>query len=298
MVTTKMRPTRIEIMLVAALILVWIPGIRVMAEVWSHVEYASHGFLVPFVSLWAATAHRERLARLEPLPIRWGGFWIGVTLLAYLLALSLRDPTLIGLVAVLTAVVVVLAFRGVAWVRTLVFPLTYLCFMIPLPARWVTPLIVELQLLVSGVAVWILRAAGVAIFRDGNILVLPGDQSLFIAEACSGITSLITLIPIGVLIAYFTQARTLPRLLLVASVVPIALTGNLLRVLLTVELAIWGDLQLATEGPLHEWAGVGSYVIGCLCLLGIGAILNRVWPESTQVEPLPDPKTPDREACE
>jgi exosortase len=127
-----------------------------------------------------------------------------------------------------------------------------------------------------------LQNGGVAIYREGNVMTLPDDKSLFVAEACSGITSLITLIPIGVFVAYFTEGRLSRRLVLIAAVLPIALAGNLLRVILTVLIAIHVDLETATSGPLHEWAGVGTYVIGCGCLLGIGALMRRVWPEAPE----------------
>jgi len=271
--------SRFEIALLVLLGVIWIPGLSALAGVWSGVEYASHGFLVPFVALWAATAHRQHLAAIGARPVPGGVLWIGLSLLVYLVALSTGDASLIGLAAVATACLVVLALRGFEWVLTLRFPLAYLLFGVPLPPDWVSPVIVRLQLLMSGVAVSILQEAGVAIHREGNVLMLPGDRNLFVAEACSGITSLITLIPIGVFIAYFTESRLTRRLVLVASVVPIALAGNLLRVLLTVEVALWGDVDLATEGPLHEWAGIGTYVIGCLCLLGVGALMRRLWPD-------------------
>ena len=147
--------------------------------------------------------------------------------------------------------------------------------MVPIPVGWVTPLIVELQLLVSTVGVRLLQAMGIAIFREGNVLTLPGDVSLFVAEACSGITSLITLIPIGVFIAYFTDSVPWRRVVLVLAVIPIALAGNLLRVILTVLLAIEVSVDFATTGPLHEWAGVATYVLGCLALLAVGSLLRR-----------------------
>jgi len=271
--------SRVEIGLIAALIAIWVPGLIQLAEVWSSVEYASHGFLVPFVALWAATAHREELARLESRPLPGGLALMGVAAVGYLAALVLRNPSLLGLVAVGTVVASVLALRGVAWVNTLRFSLAYLLFMVPLPAAWVTPLIVKLQLLVSSLGVEILQGAGVAIFRQGNVLTLPGDLSLFVAEACSGITSLITLLPIGVFIAYFTESVLWRRLVLVGAVIPIALAGNLLRVILTVMLSINVSVEFATEGPLHDWAGVTTYVIGCACLLGLGALMRRLVPD-------------------
>ena len=113
------------------------------------------------------------------------------------------------------------------------------------------------------------------------MLTLPGDTSLFVAEACSGITSLITLLPIGVFVAYFTESELRRRVLLVLAVLPIALAGNLLRVVLTVWLAMHYDVEFATHGPLHEWAGVATYVIGCLCLLALGRLMRMAWPEAS-----------------
>lgn len=267
--------TRFEWLVVAALGVVWLPGLLILADVWQQREYASHGFLVPFVALWAATAHRERLRRMPARPLPGGLVLLGLVVLASVAATILRSPSWLGLLAVATVVATVLALRGPQWVSTLRFPLAYLLFLVPLPVAWVTPLIVRLQLLVSSVAVRGLQALGVAIHRDGNVLTLPGDRALFVAEACSGITSLITLLPIGVFIAYFTESVAWRRVAIVAAVVPIALAGNLLRVLLTVWLSIEVSVEFATEGPLHDWAGVATYAVGCLCLLGVGALLRR-----------------------
>lgn len=270
---------RLEAVVVGLVLLAWVPGLRILGEAWRATDYSTHGFLVPFVALWAATAHRVELAALPPRPLRPARVALGLCALAYLGALAMRQPTLLGAVFVATVVVLVVALRGVAWAGRLRFPLGYLVFMIPLPVALVTPVIVELQLVVSTVAVRILQALGIAIHRAGNVLLLPGDVSLFVAEACSGITSLITLIPIGVFIAYFTESGFRRRALLVLCVVPIALFGNLLRVVLTVLLAMRVDVEYATEGPLHEWAGVGTYVVGCLALLAVGALMRRYWPD-------------------
>ena len=271
--------SRFEIVLIAAFVLIWIPGLLQLAKFWSEVDYASHGFLVPLVALWAATAHRVELASLGVRPMPGGLLLLGLAAAGLVAALLLNNPTVTGLIFVITVVLLILALRGVAWVSTLRFSVAYLLFMIPLPLGWVTPVIVQLQLIVSTAAVRILQAMGVSIFREGNVLTLPGDVSLFVAEACSGITSLITLLPIGVFIAYFTEVTALRRGILMAAVVPIALAGNLLRVILTVLLSIRVSVPFATEGPLHEWAGVGTYVIGCSALLGVGALMRRFFPE-------------------
>ncbi|MEZ4330645.1 MAG: exosortase/archaeosortase family protein [Myxococcota bacterium] len=277
--------SRFEIVVVALVGLAWLPGLRVLAEAWGANDFSTHGYLVPFVALWAATAHRDVLATLPARPMPLARGLLGLCVLAYLAALLLEQPTLLGIVFVATVVVLVLALRGPIWVSWLRFPLAYLAFMIPLPIAWVTPVIVSLQLWVSTLAVRLLQAFGVAIHREGNVLMLPGDVSLFVAEACSGITSLVTLIPIGVVIAYLTEATWSRRSVLVAAVVPIALVGNLVRVIVTVLLAQRVDVEYATRGPLHEWAGVSTYVVGCLCLLGLGALMRRFGREPAAASP-------------
>jgi len=267
--------SRFEIGLIAILIAVWVPGLLRLAEVWRNVEYASHGFLIPVVALWAATAHREELAALPAKPMRGGFLLLGLIALLYIGALAFGNPTLLGLITVVCVVATVLALRGAAMVKTLRLSLGYLLFMVPLPVDLVTPVIVALQLFVSSLGVEILQLGGVAIYREGNVLSLPGGLTLFVAEACSGITSLITLLPIGVFIAYFTESLLWRRLVLVIAVGPIALAGNLLRVILTVLASIHVSVEFATNGPLHQWAGVATYVLNCLCLLGVGALMRR-----------------------
>jgi exosortase len=276
----KLGSSGFDWIVIAVLAFVQAPGLVVLAKVWSEVEYASHGFLVPLVALWVATAHREALSRLEGRRESAGFALIALVTLASLGALVVGQPTAIGVTLVLTIWAAVWALRGRAWVRVLAFPLGYLVFLIPLPSAWVTPLIVKLQILVSSAGVTLLRMGDVPVFREGNVLTLPGDTSLFVAEACSGITSLITLLPIGVFIAYFTETAWTRRVLLVLAVLPIALAGNLLRVILSVLLAIHVDVEFATRGPLHEWAGVATYVLGCVLLLAIGRGLRWTWPEA------------------
>ena len=173
-----------------------------------------------------------------------------------------------------------------AWLRALKFPVAYLIFMVPLPDSWITPLIVSLQLFVSEVGVGILRVIGFSVYREGNILELPGGESLFVAEACSGITSVITLLPIAMVLAYFTDRSLHRQVLLVASVLPIALAGNLIRVLATVFAAERWGAQVATTGSLHESVGVATYVVGCTVLLGVGTLIRKCIPDRELARPL------------
>ncbi len=251
-----------------------------MAGVWSGVDHYSHGFAIPLMALWAASAKRRTLAREPGQRDQLGlGVLLGV-LAVYGLGLAAELVWLAGLGIVGFVAGGVLYWKGRVWLRELAFPIGYLLFMVPIPDAWLAPVIVRLQLFVSTVGAALLQFFGEPVLRAGNVLQLPGGEELFVAEACSGITSLVTLIPIGVFLAYFTELGLLRRALLVSTVVPVALAANLVRVLITVVVAERVGARVATESSLHEWLGLATYVVACFILLGTGRVLRRWWPDS------------------
>jgi exosortase len=249
------------------------PAVGALAQRWASAEYYQHGFLVPLVSL--LTAH-PRLRALGPserhTPALLG---LALALGLYALGAAAAEVTLQGL-ALVAAITALVGFRwGMRGIRRLAFPLAFLLFMVPLPEVWVYPVVTRLQTFASACAVFILHVLDVPVMRDGNVMRLPDGASLFVAEACSGITSLLSLIPVGVLLARFTQQGAWQRVVLVASVVPAALLGNMIRVIATVMAAhAWGA-QRATSGPLHESAGLLTSAFAVLLVVAFGTVIAR-----------------------
>jgi exosortase len=257
------------------LLVAFAPALQGLAAIWSRVDYLSHGFLVPVVALWALLRERPRRARVPVAPDAWGAALLGAALLVYLVGLASGSVPMQGVALVAAVAGGVWFSRGAAFLRAAAFPVGFLVFMVPPPPDWITPLIVELQLFVSSVSLAILQGIGVTVLRDGNVLTLPGGGSLFIAEACSGVTSIITLAPLGVFLAYFSLRGTVVRALLVLAVIPLAMAGNLVRVVVTVLVAERFGIEVATEGPLHDALGLSTYVVACILILGVGAVLRR-----------------------
>lgn len=277
-----------EILLCAALLVAFGPALLSLAEVWRSVDYYSHGFLVPLVALGMAMSHRARLARLPARRDPRGGMLIGLAGGIYLTGMAIGSTSVQG-VALVTAIAgLVWLLRGPAWTRVLGGSIAYLLFMVPVPDAWLTPVIVKLQLFVSAAGIAILRGLGFSVFRDGNVIHLPGGESLFVAEACSGITSIVTLLPLAVFLATFTQRTFSRRLLLVATVVPLAMLGNLLRVTGTVVAVRAYGIESAS-GTLHDSAGILTYLLGCIALLGVGALMRRFLPDPPPGVPLRTP---------
>lgn len=257
--------------LIGGLALVFTPALRALAGVWSSLEYYSHGFLVPIVALWIGWQRAGRLG--APAAHAAGLAVIGVALGLYALGLGLGSPTVMGLSVVLVVAGLVHHFWGPAGLRRQLFPLGLLLFVVPIPPAILTPIVLALQFFVSRVAVDLLQLAGFTILREGNVVQLAAGP-LFVAEACSGITSIVTLLPLGAVLAYFSERRTRVRVALVAAVIPIAMLGNLIRVIATVVAADAIGIDRATSSWLHDSAGLLTFGLECVMLIGLGSLLS------------------------
>lgn len=261
----------------ALLAVAFAPALLALLRVWFSVDYYSHGLLVPCVAFWLARPSLQgRRLRAQLRDPGAAAPLLASSLAAYAAGLGLGSPSLQGL-ALVGAVATCALYRwGREGLRLLAFPVGFLIFMVPVPDAWLTPVILQLQLAASGMAGALLPALGLSVLREGNVLVLPGDVSLFVAEACSGITSIVALTPLAVLLAHLTERRPGRRLVIVAAVIPLAMLGNLIRVVATVLAAQRFGVERATGGALHDTAGLLTFALSCGLLIGFGMALRRL----------------------
>jgi len=141
----------------------------------------------------------------------------------------------------------------------------------------------------------LLHVLGVEVIREGNVLTLGGGTPLLVAEACSGLTAILTLLPIAVLVAYLSPLRAARRIVVVASALPIAMAANLLRVVATVAAAQIWDPFTVTSDPWHTLLGLLLYAIACAGLLALARILRpRGAPSARNARPARDSESPPR----
>jgi exosortase len=172
-------------------------------------------------------------------------------------------------------------------VRALAFPLLLLPFMIPIPGVVYTSITFPLQLFASWVAEGALNFMGYPVFRDGNILELA-SQKLSVAEACSGIRSLLSLSFLSLVYAYFFDNRVWMRWFLLAATIPIAILANAGRVTIT---GILSEInpELA-QGFFHELEGFVIFIIaGVMLVILHGAVraAMRIWGKKPPADPSP-----------
>jgi exosortase len=272
----RSRKTAITYFAAAAAVLfaIYAPILYYMVLHWRQVQDYSHGFLIAPLAVYFAYERRRKLSRVE---LR--GSWLGLVPLALgvtTLAIGRLGTELMNMRVsfVLSLIGLVLLFLGRGAFRILAFPLLFLFLMVPLPQSLVNVIAFPLQLIAADTAVNALYALGIPALREGNIIHLANAQ-LFVAEACSGLRSLMALVTLGVLFAYFFHRSLIERALIVLSAIPIAILVNAFRVALTGILTQNYGSQ-AAEGIIHQTEGLFTFAIAFVLLLGQARLVHGV----------------------
>ena len=182
---------------------------------------------------------------------------------------------------VLTLNGLVLLLLGVRAYRVLAFPLLFLFMMVPLPQSLVNVIAFPLQLVAADFAVNVLYLLEIPALREGNIIHLA-EVPLFVAEACSGLRSLMALGTLAVVFAYFFRKSWIERIVIVASAIPIAIFVNAFRVALTGILTHrFGEA--AAEGVIHQTEGFFTFGLAFALLLLEAWLIDVVRPRRRRV---------------
>jgi len=252
-----------------AALLGWLyaPVLREMASQWAVDTTYGYGYYIPPVAAYLVWERRRALAATRP-----EGTWLGLpVLLIGLGALVLGRAGGIALLARISLVPVlfglVLLLGGWRMARLVAFPVLFLGLMIPLPQDLLQRLTWPLQVFTAQFSTEVLRLAGYPVYVEGIYIDLPNVR-LEVAEACSGFRSLVALGATGILLAHLTQQRWRERVLLVASVVPIAVLANAVRVTSNIALGIY-------EGTYHTVSGWMVFVVATALLVGVSSALGR-----------------------
>lgn len=247
---------------------------RLGAE-WASSPDASYGIVLAAVALLVLWRRRDALIEaVDPA----GAAWPGVALMMCGLAVYLAGQ--LGADLFLTRMSFVPVVGGATWflagrraLRTIAAPLLFLALAVPLPSLVAGAMTLPLQLTASRVAEASLTTMGVAVFRDGNVLELP-STALQVAEACSGLRSLISLAAISVLLAW-TDTSLPRRLAVVALSVPVAVVMNGLRIAATgLACEAWGPR--AASGSWHTFTGWITFVASVIVLVQLQRLIVRL----------------------
>ena len=261
----------------ALLLWLYAPVLVHLATQWWHDPNFSHGFFVPLFSAYVLWQDRDRLARIPAAPS-----WPGLLLLAFALSVLIvgqlgAELFLARLSLLLALAGLVILFRGWLFFRAILFPWAFLLLMIPIPVILFNQITFPLQLLDSRVSAYVLELLGVPVGLNGNVLQLAA-MPLNVAEACSGIRSLMSLLTLAIMYGYLLEKRMWVRWLLAIASVPIAIAANSVRIIGTGLLVQHGYADQA-EGYFHASWGLIIFVLSLLMLYALHAILRWLSPD-------------------
>ncbi|HEX8148911.1 MAG TPA: exosortase [Pyrinomonadaceae bacterium] len=285
------------LVIAAAVVFAYWAVLARLGRFWWEDENYSHGLLIPFVIGYIVWTERGRLASFARRP---RAFWGAAAVVSALMMLWVGTAGA-ELLTQRTSLVLLLAglvvyFHGWRLLRALSVPLLLLLLAIPVPTIVFNKVAFPLQLFASRCAVWAMRLFDIPVLREGNVIELyplgsTTTKKLEVVEACSGIRSLMTLVTLAVVFAYFTSPpdeggeggprpgrfRALRAVLIVLAAVPIAIATNAARVSGTGVLARYYGTEVA-DGFFHEFSGWVIYVVAFLLLFAFGWLLDRFNP--------------------
>jgi exosortase len=311
----------------AALAFVYFATLVKLGRDWWSDENYSHGLLIPFVIGFIIWQDRQKFEENHSQrATRFGAIGIGFALIGLWAGTAGAELFVQRASLVLMLASIVIYFFGFRILRVAAVPLFLLALAIPIPQIIFNRIAFPLQLFASRCAVAAMSFFEIPVLRQGNVIELmplgaKEPKRLAVVEACSGIRSLMTLVTLAVVYAYFTRpkgpqasAGDSPKkaqtkvyatfmfwrsLILVAAAVPIAILTNAARVSGTGVLAHYYGTKVA-DGFFHSFSGWVIYIVAAALLFATGwaldrfALLSRRKPHTQQ--PLSVPKVREADA--
>lgn len=262
------------VVVLAGALLLFGSAIEQLYSIWNAQPEYSYGILIPALSAFLVWRQRTELRGLP-----FTGSWYGLLLIVAGLGLRLIGqlstmPALVHYALLLVLYGLVLSLTGPRVFKRLMMPLFILVFMVPLPPVLSSQLSLQLQLLSSQIGVWIIRAAGISVFLEGNVIDL-GSYQLEVAEACSGLRYLFPLMTLAFMIAYVFGGPLWRRATVFLSSIPITILMNSLRIgLIGITVDRWGNRM--AEGFLHEFEGLVIFLFSTAAVISVAVALRRL----------------------
>lgn len=260
--------------LAGALLFCYWDVLNALVNQWITNDIYSYAFLIPVISGYMIWLQRERLSTLPLMSASLLGWLVLSSGLAALLVGWAGQLLLVQeLSLLLTLSGLVLVFWGVHAFRLLRAPIGYLLFMIPVWGIVTDPIQMPSRLFSAKIATVILQSLGLNPHQDGIYIELT-DVTLEVAPECSGVNYLFAVAALGVPIALFCLRSWVPRVILLASSLAIAMVANGLRIAL-IGLTANYQLSVDSHGPFHILQGLAVSVVGYVAMFAVLWVLRR-----------------------
>lgn len=243
---------------------------------WQAIDYTHAYYILP-VSIWLVWRKRETIAGLLQKPVFINNYLSLSLLISGLLMFIFgwqQDYLFISTLSIIPLLLGLINYLyGKNIAKTLSFPILYLLLLVPPPLGILDSITLPMRYGISIAAETVLKIFHYPIIRHGLLLTIGGHE-IFMGQPCSGIRSLITAIALGLVYVYLNKSVLKNKIILLFSIIPLALIGNLLRVIsVCVFTYYFGESQ--AQKTFHDISGFAVFIITILGLIGLESLLDK-----------------------
>lgn len=242
---------------------------------WETIDYTHAYFILP-ISLWLTWRKRGALRESIQTPQFKNSFWGLPLLLAGILAFIFgwrQDYLFISTISLLPVLYgMIIYLYGTATAKTLNFPILYLLLLVPPPLGILDAITLPMRYGISALTEALLKIFHYPITREGLLLSI-GSHQIYMGSPCSGFRSLITIVSLGAVYGYVNKGSRKKKAILIASTVPLALLGNLIRV--TTMCMVTFHFGESAGHKFHDVSGLVIFIVLTLGLIGVEALLEK-----------------------
>lgn len=265
-------PARIDARLwlvLLAVVAIYAPTVAWLWDRWTmSVWHNAHGLLIPFVVAYFVHDELQRYEGPPEAGSAWGFAWLVPALLLHVIDGAMHTQLLSAASIVLALPGLSFLFLGPSRTRKILFPLLFLAFMLPIPLGVTERVHLALRHLTARGVEHLIPLVGVPLFRD-NLTLETGEVRLFVADACSGFSTLYAAMTVACLTAYFCPVPW-RRVAVLLGAAPIAIGANILRVAILVLLVrYYGNGVLDTW--MHEASGMLTFALALPLIFWLGS---------------------------
>ncbi len=258
--------------------------IRILVGQWSDPNW-SHGFLIPFFSLYLVNQHRQEILNLNSKANYLGLFFLIFCIVFYPLnVVHFQYGYFRPLDMVATLAAIIFFLGGWTLLKYTWFPIAFLIFAIPLPQRFYVSVTTPLRFLAADVSTFMLNlvpqmdatvsGAIINVVYRGQ----PINPPLDVADACSGMRSLLAFLALGVAMAYLHYRPRWQRVILLASTIPIAILCNVVRVTITGFISVLVNTKYA-QGIYHDMLGFAMFAVAFIIYYSLAWFMENLFVE-------------------
>ena len=265
----------IQLLIIAVLIgILYAPVFPTLWEDWNQDPNYGHGVFVPFLTAFLVWWKRDTIQEIKPEPYGPGLFVVLLGIILCLIGMAGNERFTMRASMIVVIFGVFMSLLGMRGAKVLSFPVFYLLLMIPLPYIIYYAVASPVKLFATKWAVFFVDLLRISVHNEGNIIYLS-NTTLEVADACSGLRSLMSLFTFGLVFAYTAQRTFLCRSVLVTAIIPIAIISNIIRIIITAMLAYYKGPETA-HGFLHDTSGMVVYTVATVLIFGVNEILRKL----------------------